>query len=146
MQKLVASPNGQKFALLTDEQLLIGKQKLQVLPVDSKRVTDFSLGTEFLAVSCCSPGEYLVFNSTSQKIRSISIADGDIVIFTQHFNRPDKLFTGNALRPVVSDGLSDGEVLGANVRGSRLSGALSCQHLERYSDDFFTDSLVNILS
>ena len=91
VRQVAACPNGKMFTILTDAQLLAGRQKLHILLSDGKSVSDVVLGTEHIAVLTRQPDEYLLFSiSSMQQIYCCPIGRKEIIIFAQHFDRTDK--------------------------------------------------------
>lgn len=130
VRQISACPNGKMFTILTDTQLLAGRQKLHVLLSDGKSVSDVRLGTENIAVLTRQPDEYLLFNiSSMQQIYCCPISPKEVIIFAQHFGRTDKCLGPDSIRDLQEALISD-ILVNVDVRESLLNIALSSQNLE----------------
>ena len=130
VRQVAACPNGKMFTILTDAQLLAGRQKLHILLSDGKSVSDVVLGTEHIAVLTRQPDEYLLFSiSSMQQIYCCPIGRKEIIIFAQHFDRTDKCLGPDSIRDLQEATISD-ILVNVDVRESLLNTALSSQNLE----------------
>ena len=140
--RLAASPDGGVVALLTERRLLLGDvDHLSELASD-RQVVDLSLGTTHLAVLTARPdAQYRLYDVAGRTLaHSCAVADAELCVWTQHFDRADRLWSaGGGLRPTVAASGATATAAAASptatsrrdVGASLLIGALNCRHLER---------------
>ncbi|KAK4021130.1 hypothetical protein OUZ56_003057 [Daphnia magna] len=129
VRQISAGPDGKMFAILTDS-LLVGKKKLRILLQDGKNVCEISMGTSYIAVFTRQPEEYLLFNlATFQRIYCCSVGFHETIIFSQRFDRYDKVMKNNSIRDLKESEKVDVTV-SIDVRASLLATAINSQHLE----------------